>query len=127
MTAIENDSMYCYIDINNHIHIHYSILKKCLRSSTYSMITEKITDVFNKLLEIEDTVIVHMDLKTLTMGEIEKHSNYITFIISLFKNKYPDRLNTCFLTNCPSIFQIVYQLISKCIDKKTRDKIIFHK
>jgi hypothetical protein len=67
---------------------------------------------------------VSVNLKSLTMIELDKHRSYITSISTILKQRYPQRLAKCYVYNAPFIFAQFYSLISTFIDKDTQAKII---
>jgi hypothetical protein len=43
----------------------------------------------------------------------------------LLNQQYPNKLNTCYIYETSFIFNTLYSILSKIIDKKTKDKIVF--
>ena len=122
---MENIDDFCYVDIKNEIIIEYKLLKNQIDTNNYLFIIEKIKEVFNKLLYEEKLLVVHLNLEFLNLNDITKHYDFLCFFVNFCKNTYPDKLKTCFVYKSPCIFDILFSIISKLLDKKTREKISF--
>ena len=62
-------------------------------------------------------------MNSLSIIDIEKHRIFFIMASKLFSEKYPDRLNKCFIYNAPYIFEKLFSMISMFIDKETQSKI----
>ena len=75
------------------------------------------------ILKTHNQFIVHIFMKSLTISEIDKHKTFIYKLSDTLKQKFPDKLDTCFVYRAPFIFSHIYNIISIFIDKKTQKKI----
>jgi hypothetical protein len=105
------------------VYIDYQLFKPIANELTYDLITNFIVETLKKALINRETFKIHLSLKSLTLKEIEKHYGYISNVCTLFKEKFPDKLETCFIYNAPFIFSQIIGIISIFIDKKTQKKI----
>jgi hypothetical protein len=66
---------------------------------------------------------VHVNLKKLTLIDIDKHKEFIQDMSGHLKNKYPDKLIKCYIYNAPFVFSQIFNIVSLFIDKDTQKKI----
>lgn len=121
----ENVVDFCYVNSNNHVIIDYKILKNILDETTYTLVADKLMELFDMVLKVDRTIIVHLNLKYLNLIEVNKYQNYLYFLTNLFNLKYPDKLEICYIYECPFLFNTFYNIISSFIDKKTQGKLKF--
>ena len=118
---------FCYVNMKNEIILNYKEMKPLITDTkNYNTVLEKITDVFNKVLEVEEKVTVHISLSSLTLIDIDKHYPYLCFIANMFQSNYPDKLEIAYIYDCPFLFSTIYNIVSKILDKKTQEKIKFN-
>jgi hypothetical protein len=55
--------------------------------------------------------------------EIDKNKLFIQQMSSILKEKFPDKLNLCYIYDAPYLFKQIYSFLSLLIDKKTLGKI----
>ena len=113
----------CIIKDNNLI-INYKFFKLIAHEETYPYILSFVIQNIHNILQNNPTFNVHFCLKTMTLTQISKHYNFIINSCEQFKNIFPDKLNQCYLYNCPFMFDKIHEIISLFLDKKTRGKII---
>jgi hypothetical protein len=90
---------------------------------TYNVILSHIITNIDYILSLNDGFIVHINMKNLTISDIDKHLIFIQNMSILFKEKYPNKLTKCFVHNAPFIFSKVLNILSMFIDKETQTKI----
>jgi hypothetical protein len=112
----------CYID-NNEIKINYVYFKYFAHTETYDCILNAISNNIDTLLLTNPTFSVHVNMQTINITDVNKHKDYIKYISDYLKNKYPNKLNICYIYNAPFIFAQIYKIISVFIDKETQQKI----
>lgn len=112
----------CFIK-DSSLYIDYRFFKHIANDVTYNFITESIVNSLKNILKTHETFYIHLSLKSLTLNDVDKHYSYITKICTLFKDEFPDKLQSCFIYNAPFIFTQVISIISLFIDKKTQKKI----
>ena len=82
--AQEIINKFCTID-DRSVYIDYEIFKTIANDMTYDIITNLLVFNLKQALISNETFIIHLSLKRLTLKELDKHYNYITKICSLFK------------------------------------------
>jgi hypothetical protein len=113
----------CYIKEKNIINLDYKFFKNIACDKSYHFIIKKITEIFNKVLETNDLLVVHINMNCLTLIELDKHYKFTNEVIELLKTTYPNKLDKCYIYNTPFIFSQLYNLVSILLDKKTLNKI----
>jgi hypothetical protein len=110
---------------NNHITIHYIYFKHFASNSTYDFLTSLITNKIDLIIDKYDNFIVHFNVKSFTLIEMDKHKTYIYSISNYFKDKYPNKLEKCYIYNSSFLINQLYNIVSSFIDKDTMKKIEF--
>lgn len=108
---------------NDKIILDYTCFKYFAGVETYPIILNVITNNIDNILKNHDTFSVHVNMKSLTMSDIDKHKTFICTLSNNFKERYPNKLNTCNIYHAPSVFAQIYKIISCFIDKETQKKI----
>lgn len=112
----------CFIEQNT-IILNYCYFKAFANNSTYNTIIEHITNKLDYIINKYGNYYVNVNMKGLTITEIDKHRNFIQTITLMLQNKYPNTLIKCRIHNTPSVFTILYKFVSSFIDKETLDKL----
>ena len=108
---------------NDEISIDYRYFKPFASTETYDLIINYIISIIDTVLSTYNTFTVRVCMKTLSVIDAEKHTKFIYNVSKLFKERYPDKLNQCFIYNAPFIFARVYDIIRPFIDKPTQNKV----
>lgn len=115
---------FCFIETENIIILNYNHLKDILSEKIYDLITNKIIFTIDEILKNYNTFNVKVYIKTLTISDIDKHKNFIISLSNILKEKYPNKLNKCVISDQSYLFSNIYSFISMFIDKKTLEKIV---
>jgi len=107
----------------NYIFIDYIFFKHFATKETYSIILNHITKTIDNVLVNNEYFIVYVNMKNLTLIEIDKHKLFIQNISGFLKSKYPNKLTKCYIYNAPFVFSQIFNLICMFIDKETQSKI----
>jgi hypothetical protein len=107
----------------NSVILNYIYFKHIAKDQTYRYILNYITNNIDQVLLSNNEFIVHVNMKNLTIVEIDKHKEYIKFISEFLKDKYPEKLAKCYVYNAPFIFTQIFNIVSMFIDKETQKKI----
>ena len=119
-----NEVLNSICDIkNNKIIIDYIYFKYFATKETYSIILALISKNIDIILSSHNTFSVYINMKSLTMVEIDKHKFFIQHIASILKEKYPSKLCKCYIYNAPFVFSQFFNIISLFVDKETISKI----
>lgn len=112
----------CFI-YENQIVLNYKYFKYFATKETYDFILNYITINIDNVLNSNNEFIVHVNMKDLTITEIDKHMTFIQNISGYLKEKYPKKLSKCYIYNAPFVFTQIYNIVSMFIDKDTQKKI----
>ena len=108
---------------NNDIILDYRYFKLIAIPDNYDLIIQTIINNINKNLKNNNTFIIHVYMKTLTLTDIDKYYPFICRITEILKTSYPDKLEKCYIYDAPFIFTQIFSIISIFIDKKTQLKL----
>jgi hypothetical protein len=112
----------CFIKENS-IILNYIYFKYFATNDTYNFILNYITNIIDQVLLDNNYFIVHLNMKNLTIIEIDKHKLFIQNISVYLKEKYPQKLAKCYVYNAPFIFTQIFSIVSMFINKDTQKKI----
>ena len=112
----------CYIKENS-IILNYIYFKYFATKDNYNYILNYIANRIDSILLNNDNVVVHINMKNLTIVDIDKHKLFIQCISVYFQEKYPQKLGKCYVYNSPFVFNQLYNIICMFIDKETQKKI----
>ena len=115
-------SKLCFVNENN-IVIDYIYFKYLATNTTYNYILIYITNNINNILLKNNDFVVHVNMKKISLTDIDKHKLFIQNFSSYLKEKYPDKLSKCYIYNAPGVFKQILNIISVFIDKETQTKI----
>ena len=108
---------------NNSIIIEYKYFKYFASLSTYDIITNYIDNTLLEILKKYNTFTIYVNMKSISIADIDKHRNYISYISKIFSEKYPNLLHKCYIYNAPYIFEKIFTMIRVFIDTETLTKI----
>lgn len=112
----------CYIK-ENALILDYIYFKHFAHNATYNFILNYITNHIDFILTNNSEFIVYVNMKNLTILDIDKHKTFIQNISIYLKDKYPQKLSKCYVHNAPFIFSQFLNFVSLFIDKDTQNKI----
>jgi hypothetical protein len=115
-------SKLCFVNENN-IVIDYIYFKYLATNITYNYILIYITNNINNILSKNNDFVVHVNMKKISLTDVDKHKLFIQNFSSYLKENYPDKLSKCYIYNAPVIFKQILNIISVFIDKETQTKI----
>ena len=70
---------------------------------------------------------VHVNLQSFSIADADKHSSYVRSITGYFAEKYPDKLNKCYIYNASFVFETIFKIINNFMDKDTLKKLVLVK
>lgn len=112
----------CFIK-ENEIILNYIYFKHFATKETYNYILNYITNNIDIVLSKNREFTVHVNMKSLTIIDIDKHKSFIYTISGYLKDKYPQKLAKCYVYNAPYIFAQFFAIVSLFVDKDTQKKI----
>jgi hypothetical protein len=112
----------CYIKEDS-IILNYIYFKYFAKKENYTFILNYIANNIDNVLSNNNNIVVHIDMKNLTIADIDKHKAFIQYISVYFQEKYPKKLSKCYVYNSPFVFNQLYNILCMFIDKETQKKI----
>lgn len=108
---------------HNLVILDNNYFKYFASKETYDIILSRVINNIDHILSIYEGFIVHINMKNVTLSDIDKHLKFIQTISTRLKDKYPNKLIKCYIHNAPFVFSQILNIISLFIDKETREKI----
>lgn len=105
------------------IILDYLYVKHFATQVTYYIILNHITTNIDAILLENPNFNVHVNIKNLTLSDIDKHKEFIQNISIVLKQKYPNKLTKCYVYNAPFVFSQILNIVNLFIDKETQTKI----
>jgi hypothetical protein len=109
---------------DNDIIVDYTCFKLVANTSTYDVIIMLVCKNIDNVLLTNDTVSIHINLKALSVLDIDKHKQFIQTFACFMKEKYPNKLAKCYVYNAPFVFAQLLNVLCLFIDKETQAKIV---
>jgi hypothetical protein len=116
---------FCNIKTNNEIELNYNYFKIINTFIDKNYILDYLICIIENVLTKYQTFIVHVNIEKLTLLEIDKNKSFVQDMSNVLKERFPDRLEICYIYEGSFIFKQIYSLLSIFIDKKTLKKIKF--
>jgi hypothetical protein len=113
---------FCKV-LDDKIIINYLYFKPFASKETYQILINFMSINIDLILQKYNYFIVHANIKNLTILELDKHKYFIQNMSGYLKDKYPQKLQKCYIYNAPIIFSQVYNFVSLFVDKETLSKI----
>lgn len=117
---------FCSVKTNNEIVVNYKYFKIINTFIDKNSILNYLIFIVENVLKNYDTFIVHVNIEKLTLLEIDKNRDFIQNMSNILRDRFPDKLELCFIYEGSFIFKQVYNLLSLFVDKKTLKKIKFN-
>lgn len=108
---------------DNLIILDHNYFKYFATKETYNIILSRVINNINEILLLNDGFVVHINMKGLTVTDIDKHLSFIKSVSTLLKETYPNKLTKCFIHNPPFVLAQILNIVSLFIDKETLSKI----
>lgn len=107
---------------NNILVLDYAYFKYIATRETYDPIMNYIINNIDNILTTNPQFIVRVNMKGLSLVEIDKHKQFIQELSNYLKIKYPNKLSKCYIYNAPVLFSQLLNIISTFVDKETQKK-----
>lgn len=114
---------FCQIENNNEIMINHDYLKKIKQYTSETTILNYMIFIIDSVLKKHTTFIANVYIDNLTLLDIDKNKYFIQNMCHILKEKFPDKLEICYIHNTPYLFSQLYSLLKVWVDKKTLAKI----
>jgi len=113
----------CFI-ADNRIYLEYPYFKFLAQNTShYDSIRIFLLQAIESMIKTTTTFDVSINMKYLTIGDIDRHRSFIYNIVRELSTRYPDSLNRCNIYNAPFIIKNLLLIISPLLDRKNQDKI----
>lgn len=113
----------CFIK-ENEVVLDYLYFKHFANRDTYQLILSTVVNNIDSILNINPHFVVHINMKSLGISDIEKHKDFIQTISDFLKQRYDGKLLKCYIYNPPFVFAQIFNIIVTFIDKETQHKIV---
>lgn len=117
---------FCSVKTNNEIVVNYKYFKIINTFIDKNNILSYLIFIVENVLKNYNTFIVHVNIEKLTLLEIDKNRDFVQNMSNILRDRFPDKLELCFIYEGSFIFKQVYNLLSLFVDKKTLKKIKFN-
>ena len=118
---------FCLVYQKNEFLIDIRYFLLIANSDTYNVIINYVVQKMEDILKTNETVLVHLNMMSFTLTHIDKHYSFIKNVCIFFQEKFPDKLEKCFVYHASFLFSQLIKILSKFVDKKTREKIVLVK
>ena len=108
------------------IHINGSF--KVLRESEGDILRHLIKLISESVVKSSrknQIFILYLHLDKFKLENVRK--DFVINLLKSFQLMFPEALYKCYMCNSPRIFSCIYELISNCLDNRTRSKLEFIK
>jgi len=115
---------FCYISSNeNDVTLNFKSLKLINKQLTNDFLLEHLIKNIDLVLTKYDVFKFHINVKSISILDVDKNKDFIKTASIVLKEKYPCRLDTCYIYEAPSMFSNIFKLIFAFVDKETQKKI----
>ena len=114
---------FCHSDNNDHIVLNYKYFKIVSNIIDNNNILNYLIFIIENALNKTENFVAHVYIENLTILEIDKNKDFIRYMCTILKDRFPDKLEICYIHDAPYIFKQIYTFLSLFIDKKTLSKI----
>jgi len=118
---------FCRIDQHNQIVIDYRYFKLIAFTENYEIFKLFLLDKINKVLSVVDKIILHVNLETISISDIERHSTFLIHLSKFMAETFPDKLEKGYIYNSGYLINSIYNLLIMVLNRETRNKIVFVK
>jgi hypothetical protein len=118
----------CYCK-NNEIFLDYPYFKKLTYTLNKTMLDIVVTHFIKTIdlaLSHSPLFITHLNIKSLSLTDVEKYYLFIKQSSESMKAKYPEKLDKCIIYNSSSIFKQIFTILTCFMEKRTQEKFQLH-
>jgi hypothetical protein len=92
-------------------------------TQTQQIIIDLIVNNIDKILNVNSKFIVHVNIHNMKLKDVDNNRDFIRTISKCLKERFPDKLDKCYIYNATTMFSQILNVISLFIDKDTKEKI----
>lgn len=115
---------FCYISSNeNDITLNFKSLKLINKQLSNDFLLEQLMTNIDLVLTKYNVFKFHINVKSISILDVDKNKEFIKKASIVLKERYPLRLDVCYIYDAPSMFTNIFKLIFAFVDKETQKKI----
>jgi hypothetical protein len=115
---------FCYISsTSNDITMSFKSLKLINKQLSNDFLLEHLINNIDLILTKYDIFNFHLNIKSISILDVDKNKDFIQKASIVLKEKYPCKLDTCYIYEAPNMFSNIFKLIFAFVDKETQKKI----
>ena len=120
-----NEILDGFIRVNDDgLVIEPKFLKQFANQHTYDLIVNYMDKLIIQLLKTPlETFNMYINLQSLSLVDLEKNVTFFKNLATFFSDRYPDKLNKCYIYNASIIFETIFKMMKNFIDKETLAKL----
>ena len=107
----------------NALIMDFIYVKHFSTTQTQQIIIDLIVNNIDKILNVNSKFIVHVNIHNMKLKDVDNNRDFIRTISKCLKEKFPDKLDKCYIYNATTMFSQILNVISLFIDKDTKEKI----
>ena len=108
---------------NNALIMDFIYVKHFATAQTQQIIIDLIVNNIDKILNVNSKFIVHVNIHNMKLKDVDNNRDFIRTISKCLKERFPDKLDKCYIYNATTMFSQILNVISLFIDKDTKEKI----
>ena len=108
---------------DNALIMDFIYVKHFSTKQTQQIIIDLIVNNIDKILNVNSKFIVHVNIHNMKLKDVDNNRDFIRTISKCLKEKFPDKLDKCYIYNATTMFSQILNVISLFIDKDTKEKI----
>ena len=115
---------FCYISSNeNDLTMNFKCLKLLNKQLSNDYLLEHLIKNIDLVLTKYSVFNFHINVKSISILDVDKNKDFIQKASIVLKEKYPYKLDTCYIYEAPNMFNNIFKLIFAFVDKETQKKI----
>ena len=108
---------------DNALFVDCIYIKHFATIQTHQMIIDLIANNIDKVLIMYSKFIVHVNIHSMKLKDVDNNRDFIRNMSKCLKERFPDKLDKCYIYNATTMFSQILNVISLFIDKDTKEKI----
>ena len=108
---------------DNALIMDFIYVKHFSTTQTQQIIIDLIVNNIDKILNVNSKFIVHVNIHNMKLKDVDNNRDFIRSISKCLKERFPDKLDKCYIYNATTMFSQILNVISLFIDKDTKEKI----
>lgn len=119
---------FCHNSNENNILIDSRYFKMLVKNNIpIELIQDYLCNVVDKVLVSNTNYIIHANLESISVFDFNKYQTFILNITSIFRSRFVNKLNYCYLYNTSILLKILHSFFKKFMTKEDLNSINFVK